>query len=157
AQMTFKPLPRRPNLAHYDKQAKDLVKSFKSADAATMRMIRQHHPRLPGRPNTNDRNTVTDQEIRRAKLSLADAHAIVAAAHQFESWPQFAHHIRALNQKGSLVSQFEAAVDATVAGDAAALKGSLRENPDLTGCAAGHEERSSFVAKNERITPVIDF
>src|SRR6266705_2171148 len=120
--MTVNPLPPHANLAQYKKQARDLAKAFKSADADTMRLIRRYHPRLSGRPNTNDRKTVTDLEIRRAKLSLADAQCVIARAHQFENWSRFVQHIQALTHKASPVAQFEAAVDAIVAGDVITLK-----------------------------------
>src|SRR5438034_10488604 len=115
-------LPLCPKMQEYEKRAKDLVKAFKSGDPAAMRWIRRYHPRLSGRPNTNDRNNVTDGQIRGAKLSLADARYIIAHQHQFESWAKFAKQIEALNQKDSPVAQFEVAADAIITGDLTTLK-----------------------------------
>jgi ankyrin repeat protein len=143
--MHTKPLPPRPNLEQYKKQAKDLVKAFKSGDPETIRRLRQNHPRLPGRPNTNDRNKVTDSEIRAARLSLADAQFVIAREHQFESWPKFAKCIKALNAKDSPASQFEAAVDAIVTGNITTLKRLLRENPKLIQARSTREHQATLL------------
>jgi len=63
--------------------------------------------------------------------TLADARLLVANTYGFESWEQMASHIDAVNTEHSLVSQFESAVDAVVAGDLATLASMLRENPEL--------------------------
>src|ERR1044071_10308005 len=133
--MKVEPLPSRPNLARYVKQARELAKGYRTAGTETMYLIRQRHPRLSGRPNTNDRNPVTDEQIRQTGVTPADARAIVAGVHQFESWSDFTRHIGELNRKSSPVAQFEAAADAIVNGDATKLKRLLRENPDLNSHA----------------------
>jgi len=138
-------LPARPRLARYEKQATDLVKAFKSGDAEAMRWIKRYHPRLPGRPDTNDRNAVTDAEIRSANFSLADARFVAARQHQFENWPKFVKHIEALNQKDSPVAQFEAAVDAIVTGGLTALKRLLRENPGLIRARSTREHHATLL------------
>src|SRR2546430_8413358 len=125
-------LPARPRLEQYREQAKDLIKAFKSGDPDGMRWVRRYHPHLPGRPDTNDRNNVTDSEIRSAKLSFADAQSVIAREHQFESWPKFAKHIKALNQNGSPVARFEAAVDGLITGGLVTLKRLLRRDPGLS-------------------------
>ena len=82
-------LPARPRLEQYQKQAKDLLEAFKSGNPEAMRWVKRYHRRLPGRPDTNDRNKVTDSEIRSAKLSLIDAQFVIAREHQFENWSKF--------------------------------------------------------------------
>ncbi len=140
-----KELPARPSLAHYEKAAKELLNAFRSADAGALRWIRRYHPRLPGRPDTNERNKVTDSQLRRANLSLADAQFVIAREHQFESWPKFAKHLEALNQKDSPVAQFEAAVDAVVTGDVTALKRLLRQNPELIRARSAREHHATLL------------
>ena len=71
--MNIKPLRFPSSLEQYKKQAKELVKAYRSADPEAVRCIRQHHPRLRGRWGTNDRNSVSDSEIRNAGVTLADA------------------------------------------------------------------------------------
>jgi ankyrin repeat protein len=149
--MSTKALPPRPNLEQYKKQAKDLLKAFKSHDPNVVSRLRRYHPRLRGRPDTNDRNTVTEAEIWRVKFSLADAQFIIAREHQFESWPKFAKEVEVLNRKGSKTERFEAAVDAIVSGDPATLKQLLRENPELIRQRSTREHRAMllhYVAAN---------
>jgi hypothetical protein len=138
-------LPARPRLDQYKAQAKDLLQAFNSGDPETIGWIRRYHPRLRGRPNTNDRNQVPDSEIRRVTFFLADAQYIIAQQHQFENWPALAKHIKALNQKNSRVARFEAAVDAIVAGDVTRLKRLLREHPELIRARSTREHRAMLL------------
>ena len=143
--MKLEPIPAKPDLALYTRQAKDLARNFRTADPETMYLIRQRHPRLPGRPNTNDRNPVTDDDIRRTKVSISDARAIIAGVHHFESWFDFKNHIRELNQKGSATARFEAAADAIVNGDAKKLHKLLRANPELIRMRSMREHRATLL------------
>ncbi len=61
----------------------------------------------------------------------ADARTIIAREHDFESFDEFARHFEARNNKTSLVSQFESAVEAVISGDLATLERLLRLNPAL--------------------------
>ena len=138
-------LPARPRLEQYQKQAKDLLEAFKSGNPEAMRWVKRYHRRLPGRPDTNDRNKVTDSEIRSAKLSLIDAQFVIAREHQFENWSKFKKHVEGLNRKNSRVAQFEAAVDAIIAGDITTLKRLLRENPELIRARSTREHRATLL------------
>src|SRR5262245_5871991 len=138
-------LPARPRLAQYKAQAKDLFRAFNSGNPEAFSWMRRYHPSLRGRPNTNDRNGVTDSEIRRVTLSIADAQHIIAQQHQFENWPKLVKHIKALNQKNSQVARFEAAVDAIVVGDVTMLKQLLRENPELIRARSTREHRAMLL------------
>lgn len=106
--MNAKELPRRPSLEQYKKQAKDLVKAYKSGDPEAIQRIKKHHPRFGKLP---------DAELRGAKFALADAQFTIAREHGFESWSKFAKHIEALTQARAassvsdpLVAFIEAAV-----------------------------------------------
>ena len=138
-------LPARPRLEQYQKQAKDLLEAFNSGNPEAMRWVKRYHRRLPGRPDTNDRNKVTDSEIRSAKLSLIDAQFVIAREHQFENWAKFEKHVEGLNRKNSRVAQFEAAVDAIIAGDITTLKRLLRENPELIRARSTREHRATLL------------
>ncbi len=138
-------LPARPRLEQYQKQAKDLLEAFNSGNPEAMRWVKRYHRRLPGRPDTNDRNKVTDSEIRSAKLSLIDAQFVIAREHQFENWSKFEKHVEGLNRKNSRVAQFEAAVDAIIAGDITTLKRLLRENPELIRARSTREHRATLL------------
>jgi len=138
-------LPARPRLEQYQKQAKDLLEAFNSGNPEAMRWVKRYHRRLPGRPDTNDRNKVTDSEIRSAKLSLIDAQFVIAREHQFENWSKFEKHVEGLNRKNSRVAQFEAAVDAIIAGDITTLKRLLRENSELIRARSTREHRATLL------------
>ena len=82
--MTAKELPSRPDLDQYRKQAKDLLKSYKSSDADALTRVTQHHPEFRKAGSAADA---------RAFL-LSDAQWVIAREHGFESWARFADHIR---------------------------------------------------------------
>ena len=70
--MGITPLSLRASLEQYTRQATDFVKAYRSGDPKALHCFRQLHPRLRGRSSTNDRNDVTDAEIRKAGVALAD-------------------------------------------------------------------------------------
>jgi hypothetical protein len=80
-----------------------------------------------------------------ARPSLADAQFFLAHEHGFLSWPKFAEHVRALENARSPVANFEAAVDAIVAGDEGALAALLRRNPALVRARSTREHRSTLL------------
>jgi hypothetical protein len=63
--------------------------------------------------------------------AFPDARAIIAAKQHFDSWDRYTAFTDALRDRQSLVAQFEAAVDAVVAGDADTLARLLRQRPEL--------------------------
>jgi ankyrin repeat protein len=143
--MEIAPLSSRPSLDDHKKEAKAFLDAFKSGDPGAMRLVKRYNPRLPGRADTNDRNGVTEAEVRRVKLSLADAEHVIARGHQFESWAQFAKHIAALNRKNSAVWQFETAVEAIISGDVVTLQGLLRANPELIRARSPREHGATLL------------
>jgi hypothetical protein len=141
----LKPLPIRAGLDQFQDQARNLVKAFQAQDPSVMRSIRQYHPRLPGRANTNDRNPVTDAEIRKTGLTVADAQCIVARWHAFENWPALVNHSAALAGKDSCILQFELAAEAIINGKTKALKLLLRANPDLVRARSTREHQATLL------------
>lgn len=122
--MTVKELPARPSLDQYRKQAKDLLKAWKSGDPEAVQRIKRHHPRL---------DKLSDPEIRIARFLLADAQFIIAREHGFESWPKFARRIKELTGDTSRAAIWEAAKNAVVSGDEGALETLLRKNREWLG------------------------
>jgi hypothetical protein len=143
--MAITPLPFYASQEQYQKQANDLLEAFSSADPKAMYCIRQLHPRLRRRAHTNDRNKVTDSEIRRARFTPADARCVVARWYGFETWPKLAEHIEAVTRQGSPVWQFEAAVEAIISGDVTALKRLLRDNPALVRARSAREHQATLL------------
>jgi hypothetical protein len=134
--MDAKELPSRASLEQYKKQAKALLKSEKNGDADALQRVRQHHPRV---------TKLTNSELQSGRFLLADAQLVVAREHGFESWPRFAKHVEALSRESSSTSKFEFAVDAVVAGDAAALERFLRENPELIRARSTRRHRATLL------------
>jgi hypothetical protein len=122
-----KPLPPRPNLEQYRKQAKDLVRRWKSGDSDAVRRVKRLHPKFDERrePASGARSSAV------GAFALADSQLVIAREHGFESWPKFAKHIAALSRKDSPVPAFERAADAIVTGDMATLKRLLHQNSGL--------------------------
>jgi len=132
------PLPLRPNLEQYRKQAKDLVKACKSnafddwAEKWLSSLAQLQEPSI--RTWTSRRvDEVADFAQRQMadKCSLADAQFVIARSHGFLSWPKFAKHLESIARTSSATSRFEAAADAIVNGDVATLKRLLREDQEL--------------------------
>ncbi len=143
--MDLTPLPFCAGLDEYQRQAKELLEAFGSLDPNAIQRIRQHHPRLPGRANTNDRDRLTDSEIRSAEVSVGDAQGILAGCYGFESWPKLAEFVEAVNNKGSAMWQFESAVEAIISGDVARLESLLRENPELVHARSLREHGATLL------------
>ena len=139
------PLPPRPNLEHYKKRAKDLVKACHSSNPAAIRdwaargidsLVRLSDLKIiPQLPVRLDHWTDQLEKFARDKLSgtctLAAAQFVIARAHGFESWPQLASHLAAIDRDNSPVNHFELAADAIITGDIAALEKLLNQNPGL--------------------------
>ena len=90
--MDPKPLPAQPSLEQYKKQAKELLKAYRSADVETIRRVKKNHPRFakPAKPGF---------EI--SKFALADAQLVIAREHGFESWPKFTKRIEVINSEAA--------------------------------------------------------
>jgi ankyrin repeat protein len=113
--MDAKPLAARPSLEQYRKQAKELVKVFRSSrkpldsqvahseatHAEVVQRVKKHHPRFRDLP---------EDDIAGIRFALADAQFVIAREHGFRSWPKFAKHVESLAQ-----ASFAAAVGRPVA------------------------------------------
>ena len=81
------PLPDRPNLEQLKKQARDLQRAIRAADARAIAQVAEHHPDGPG--SMTLAGTIT----------LNAAQLVVARRHGFSSWPALAAHVRAMAQQ----------------------------------------------------------
>jgi ankyrin repeat protein len=86
------PLPDRLNLDHLKKQAKELIRLYRSRDAAAMARFRNALPAAAGR---------SDEDISSAQLRLHDAQSCIAREHGFTSWPDLKSYVevRAVTRK----------------------------------------------------------
>lgn len=90
--MDPKPLPARPSLEQYKKQAKELLKAYRSADMETIRRVKRSHPRF---------EKLSGPGFEISKFALADAQLVIAREHGFESWPKFAKRIEVINSEAA--------------------------------------------------------
>jgi len=158
------PLPPRPNLEQYRKLAKDFRRACRSSDPSAVRQWAaqwlQSLARLRGPENTADVSRRINREARRleerwkdliqknpdrAQCRLTDAQFFIAREHGFLSWPRFSAHLDGLARTGSAVSNFEAAADAIINGDAAALETLLRAHPELVRERSTRDHRSTLL------------
>jgi ankyrin repeat protein len=90
--MNPKPLPAHPSLEQYKKQAKELLKAYRSADVETIRRVKRNHPRF---------EKLAEPGFDISKFALADAQLVIAREHGFESWPKFAKRIEVINSEAA--------------------------------------------------------
>ncbi len=104
--MAPKSLPARPSLEQYKKQAKELLKAYRSADPESIRRVTRNYPRFEKR---------AEPEFDISKFALADAQLVIAREYGFESWPKFTKQIEVINsqmaaQSDPLAAFIEAAI-----------------------------------------------
>ena len=85
-------LPARPSLEQYKKQAKELLKAYRSADVETIRRVKKNHPRF---------EKLSEPGFEISKFALTDAQLVIAREHGFESWPKFARRIESMNSEAA--------------------------------------------------------
>jgi hypothetical protein len=156
------PLPPRPNLAQYKKRAKDLVTAAKSRDDGAVRAwatewletlarllglaiippLQERLDRTIEAIEERVRDKVGASHATGSKFTLADAQFLIACAHGFENWSEFANHLERTPRNYADGEEFEAAVDALVAGDLPMLESLLRpsrfDSSAIDSGASGH-------------------
>jgi ankyrin repeat protein len=157
------PLPPRPRIDQYKKIARELQRACAAGtpDAITDWATRTVSTiaRLRGESDAADSSPQVRREVQRIvqrwdefrrtsgrgeRCQLADAQFFVAREHGFASWPKFAAHVESLSGE-TPVANFEAAVDAIVAGDIATLRRLLRNHPDLVKARSTRGHHSTLL------------
>lgn len=82
--MPIKSLPPNPSLDHLKYQARDLFTALTQGNAEACARAREFREKFA---------KMTDDQIRHAKPSLADAQLIVAREYGFRSWAKLKHHV----------------------------------------------------------------
>jgi hypothetical protein len=97
-----KPLPARPSLEQFKKQAKELVKDHRARRAEALALIREFLPSLAGK---------TDDEIHLFPFALHDAQSVIARQHGFSGWTHLRDHLAATSDRpqpeASVETKFE--------------------------------------------------
>ena len=154
------PLTARPNVEHYRKLAKDLVKACRSGEATAIHAWASRWitrlAALQARPKTLQTADEMDaaagrvatfarQQFNGSTCSLTTAHFVIARAHGFASWPKFASHLQSLQDRTSTVAAFEAAALAVVKGDTRTLQRLLRAHPRLVRARSTREHGATLL------------
>lgn len=140
-------LPDRAHPDHLRKQAKDLLRLFRTGDPAALARFARFLPAAAGR---------TEAEVAKLDLRLHDARSCVARQYGFRSWSELSIHVeaRAL-ARGDRVTAVRRWLDLAYGGDVTGSLAAARPHlaarllndaPDLAddvwvACAAGHLER----------------
>lgn len=117
--MPARMLPARPDLLQYKKQAKELARAVRAADAAAIARLHVHHPRF---------GAVQPSDPRLATFLLTDAQLVIAREHGLDSWPKLVREIERRSGPVSPARLWTLAERAAAAGDAATLERLLREH-----------------------------
>jgi hypothetical protein len=120
--MPARRLPDRPNLSQYRKQAKELVKALRSADADALARVMAHHPRF---------GAVTATGERLEAFALADAQLVIARELGIDSWPKLVVEIEKRSGADSPARVWKLVARAVIAGDVVALEPLLRDHEQL--------------------------
>ena len=165
------PLPPRPDLKQYKKRAKDLVTAVKSKHQGAIRawatewletlvkllgititpFIQDSLDRAIGEIEDRVRERLSTPDAKRSRFTLADAQFLIARAHGFENWSEFANHLEQPFRGDPEGREFEAAVDAVVTGDLSTLESLVQRRPDLIRARSNRTHRATllhYVAAN---------
>ena len=144
------PLPPRPDLDQYRKRAKSLVTAANSGDPDAVRQWAADWLRALTKALGVDITPFVQHSFDRAieqlraevakrlekaresgeSFALADAQHLIALAHSYENWPDFAREVEGLRSDAGK-SDFERAADAVVNGDLVRLNELLEKHPGL--------------------------
>jgi hypothetical protein len=153
------PLPPRPDVDHYRKRARELVRACLSGDDAihtwAVRWIEKLlelqtdvSPQAGSRDADRRARQIAEfarDRLTRADGALSQAQFVIARAHGFASWPRLVRHIEGLSSTASNVSAFELAADAIVSGDLPSLEWLLVGNPDLVRARSNREHHATLL------------
>lgn len=164
------PLPPRPDLDNYRKRAKSLTAAASSRNPEAVHawatdwltaltralgwevtpFIRDSFDRAVTALEKEVAARVARAHASGASFTLADAQHLIAQAHSYDTWADFARELEEI-RSGTGKSDFERAADAIVRGDLVALEALLRDNPDLVRERSTRKHKASllhYVAAN---------
>jgi len=151
------PLPPRPSVDQYQQLAQDLVEAHASADPGALAAFVDRWiasllwPAAVTDPDARarkaaDRAAGQVEDFARRHLAdrcgLDEAQVVMARAHGFATWARFREHLDRLARGDDA---FEAAADAVVAGDEAALGALLAAHPDLARVPSDREHGATLL------------
>lgn len=128
-------LPYRATVQEYEEQAKTLWQELKAGEEAAFWRCKWVHPRFRGQ---------SVGKVKSATLGLDDARQVIACEYSFDHWNDLIQFAGKIGQGGS-VDQFEAAVEALVAGDEAVLRQMLADHPELAQARSSRRHHATLL------------
>ncbi len=128
-----KRLAARPNLEQLKKQAKTILKGHHASSPQALREIQEHHPRW---------RNASEDEIRNASFTLADAQRVLAGQYGFANWSKLKSHV--LLHQAPSDAAVRALREAGRAGDLARVTELLDAQPDLINERGGPGTRTAL-------------
>lgn len=114
--MSARQLPPQPNLRQLRRQAKDLLKAYRSGEPEAVSRVRDGLPRLTG---------ASDEAVMAAACTLQDVQHVTAVKYGFDDWTALKDAVERLTDP---VRAFHEAVEK---GDVEAVAAALSENAEL--------------------------
>src|SRR5262245_50039965 len=113
-----KSLPPRPDLDQLKKQAKELLRAFKSGDPEACKRFEEQGPL-----------SASGSAVRPAAFSLHHAQAVIAREYGFATWAKLKQHVESLRtDAGDLIEQLKSAF---ANNDAPRLRELLERHPEF--------------------------
>jgi len=134
-------LPYTATLEQYRQQAEALLSALKSGDQDAAWRFKWMHLRFRGK---------SVNEVQAATLDAADAQEVIAHEYAFASWSDLATFTDAVHDD-STGMRFEAAAEAVISGDVAALRAMLNVYPELARARSTRSHHATllhYVAAN---------
>jgi hypothetical protein len=124
-------LPTGSPLTAYAAQADTLLAAWRAGEPWALELFHHRHPRFLDEKIPWLSKRLSQDEIRSAALTEADARLAVARWYDFLDWPAVEAFAAATRDAESAAARFEATVDAVVGGDLAALATQLEADSEL--------------------------
>jgi ankyrin repeat protein len=128
--MRLEPLPFSAALREYEDAAAELRVAWRKREPLALELVRRLDPRLRDARVAWLVRKTTNEEVAALTFGAEEARLVVARGHDFADWAALAEFAAAV-AGGSEVARFEAAVEAIVAGELAALARLLGDDPAL--------------------------
>ena len=146
--MPTKRLPNSAHLDHLKRQAKDLLRDFRSGRMSAFQRVREFHPKC---------ESLSDDAVASSTFALSDAQLSIAREYGYGSWPRLKTAIAERHQEELVLSHndrlpdgpFKQALDFIDEGDVARLRAHLSTHPDLV------DEEASFEGGNYFSSPTL--
>jgi len=130
-------LPLRANLEQLRKQAKTLLKAWRSAEPDALARVREHLPRLEDCSAAQLRASCSH-------ASLAEAQLILAREYGFVAWAHLKRHVESLSPAPPAEQLIRSLRDAAGRGDLAQLSSLLDAHPEIIDEPGGEGVRTAL-------------